>query len=275
MTEEINKDDEATNEVNAPEPTDEESSEEESSSEEENLEESEESDEVEEKPEVKSEEIEEDYLDDEKTEPDYKKRYGDSTRENQTIRDKNKNLTLAIENLDKLSALNPKIAAEIEAAQKMSGGTQDSSSTAVQEQIDKALEPVKKVAQDMENKERLSRVKIFANFEKKNPKLFSPKATREEKTAIRQRIGKVANALVESGMDFSKAVDRAYLTVNPKAAIQKGKDQAYLEGENENQAGFSSQSSTEGKKPTKPKYSKKSLEIGDKMGVGKEMRKEK
>ena len=199
MTEEINKDDEATNEVNAPEPTDEESSEEESSSEEENLEESEESDEVEEKPEVKSEEIEEDYLDDEKTEPDYKKRYGDSTRENQTIRDKNKNLTLAIENLDKLSALNPKIAAEIEAAQKMSGASLDSSSTAVQEKIDKALEPISKVAQEMQNKERLSKVKIFANFEKRNPKLFSPKATEKEKTAIRQRIGIVTNALVKSG----------------------------------------------------------------------------
>ncbi len=92
---------------------------------------------------------------------------------------------------------------------------------------------------------------------------------------IRQRIGKVANALVETGMDFPKAVGRAYLTVNPKVAVQEGKDKAYLEGIDEEQAGFSGQTSTEGKKPTKPKYSKRELEIGDKMAVGKAMRKDK
>lgn len=72
-------------------------------------------------------------------------------------------------------------------------------------------------------------------------------------------------------MEFKEAVSRAYLTVNPKAAIQKGKDEAYLEGFSEEQAGFSSQSSTEGKKPGKPRYSKVELEIGKKMGVDKAM----
>ena len=271
-----NKDDEATKKVNAPEPTDEESSEEESSSEEENLETSEEKAKVE--PEVKSEEIEKDYLEEEKSEETYKKRYGDSTKENQTIREKNKTLTLAIENLENLSRLNPKIADEIEAANKMSGEAGKdlpTSSTLVKQQVDEALGPVKQVVQDIQSKERLSKVKVLATFEKKNPKLFSPKATKEQKREIRQRIGKVANALVETGMDFPAAVNRAYLTVNSKAAIQKGKDKAYLEGLNEEQAGFSSQSSTEGKKPTKPKYSKAELKAGDKMGVGKEMRKDK
>ena len=131
------------------------------------------------------------------------------------------------------------------------------------------------MAQDIESKERISKVKVLATFEKKNPDLFSPKTTKKEKRAVRQRIGKVANALVETGMDWSEAVDTAYLTVNPKAAVQKGKDQAYLEGVAEEQAGFSSQSSTEGKKPTKPKYNKEELKAGDKMGVGKAMRKDK
>ena len=270
------KEDEATEEVNAPEPT-----EEEASSEEENLETSEEEkeekkDKVEVEP--KPGEIEEDYLEEEKEEkPDYKKRYGDSTREYQTLKKKTDTLSEAIENLERLAQVNPKIVTEIEEAQKTSGEASKGlpSSTLVQKQIDESLEPVKKLAQDIQSKERLSKVKVLATFEKKNPKLFSPKATKKEKRVIRQRIGKVANALVETGMDFPEAVNRAYLTVNPKAAIQEGKDKAYLEGLDEEQAGFSRQTSAEGKKPTKPKYSKKELKIGDKMGVGKAMRKDK
>lgn len=273
MSEEKNKDDEATKEVNAPEPTDdEESSDEESSSNEDNLDESEED--KEEKIEASPKEIEKGYLED-KEEESYKKRYGDSTREYQTLQKKNKNLSSAIENLEGLSKLNPKIVEEIESAQRMSGNKGSSENSTLQRQIDDALEPVKKVARDIEDSQRRVKVKVLANFEKKNPNLFSTKATKKEKKEIRQRIGKVANALVESGMEFPEAVNRAYLTVNPKAAIQKGKDQAYLESLDEEQAGFSSQSSTEGKKPTEPKYSKTELGIGDKMGVGKAMRKDK
>lgn len=274
-----NRDNEATEEVNATEPTDEESSEEESSSEKENLEDSKKESEDKVEVEVEPKEIAEDYLEEDKTEVDYKKRYGDSTREYQTLKKKNETLSLAIDNLEKLSQLNPKIVSEIEEAQKLSGDEANTNlppnSTLVQQQVDEALGPVKKMAQDIQNKERLSKVKTLANFEKKNPKLFSSKITKEEKRGIRQRIGRVANALVETGMDFSEAVDRAYLTVNPRAAIQKGKDEAYLEGLNEEQAGFSSQSSAEGKKPTKPKYSKAELSVGDRMGVGKAMRKDK
>jgi len=271
------KEDEATEEVNAPEPTEEE----ETSSEEENLETSEEEKkEPEGKVEVepKTEEIAEGYLEDEKPKVDYKKRYGDSTREFQTLKKETDTYSKALTNLERLAETNPNIITEIEAAQKTLGETVKglpAGSTLVQKQIDEALEPVKKVAQDIQSRERLSKVKTLATFEKKNPKLFSPKATKKEKRAIRQRIGKVANALVETGMDFPEAVNRAYLTVNPKAAIQQGKDKAYLEGLDEEQAGFSGQTSTEGKKPTKPKYTKAELKAGDKMGVGKEMRKDK
>lgn len=254
--------DEATKKANASETT-----KGEPSSEKENLEAPKE-EKVESKPaEPKEEEIKSDYLGEKPEEKiDYKKRYGDSTREFQTLKTESDKLSLALKNLENLARLNPKIVAEIEAAQKTGQVSQPASSTLIQQQIDTALEPVKKVAQGLQDKDRRSKVKILAAFEKKNPKLFSPKTTKKEKRAIRQQIGKVANALVESGMDFKDAVPRAYLTVNPKAAVQKGKDEAYVEGLGEKQAGFSSQTSTEGKKPAKPKYTKVELEIGKKLG---------
>ena len=260
---------EATEEVNALETTEEE---EESDSEQDNSEESEEA-------EVKvesgtEEEIKSDYLDEgKKEEIDYKKRYGDSTTEYQKLKERTDGLTQVLDNLEKLTKLNPRIVAEIEAAQGLAQSNPDNSSL-IQQQVDRVLEPVKKIAQDLENKDRQAKVKTLAAFEKKNPDLFSPKATSEEKRAIRQRIGKVANALVESGMDFPEAVNRAYFTINPKAAVQKGKDEAYLESLGEEQAGFSGQASTEGKRPSKPKYSKQELEIGDKMGVKQAMLKD-
>lgn len=220
--------------------------------------------------EPEEEEIKSDYLGEEEPEPekvDYKKRYGDSTREYQTLKSKTDTLSKAMENLESLVRLNPKIVAEIEEAQKsMPADNGTPSSTLIQQQIDKALEPVKKVAQDLENKDRMAKVKILVEFEKKNPKLFSIKATKKEKKEIRQRIGKVANALVETGMDYKDAVKRAYFTVNPKAAVQKGKDEAYLESRGEEEAGFSSQTSTEGKKAGKPKYTKAELENAKKFG---------
>lgn len=264
-------DDEATSKANASETT-----EGEPSSKQENLEAPKET-----KEEVKvesKEEITSDYLEEGKEEKkvDYKKRYGDSTREYQTLKTRTDRLNQAITNLETLAKANPKIVAEIEAAQGMASSDQNlpSSTLNIQQQIDKALEPVKKVAQGLQDKDRQSKVKVLAAFESKNPKFFS-KLKGKEKKAIRQRIGKVANALVETGLDFKDAVNRAYLTVNPKAAIQKGKDKAYLEGLDEKQAGFSSQTSTEGKKPGKPKYTKKELEIGEKMGVKKAMLKDK
>ena len=109
-------------------------------------------------------------------------------------------------------------------------------------------------------------MKVLAAFEKKTPDLFPSNATKEEKAKIRQRIGKVALTLTETGMSFKTAVGRAYLTVNPKGAVQKGKDEAYLEGLDERQAGFSSQASTEGKKSGKPKYTQAELEKAKKFG---------
>jgi hypothetical protein len=132
--------------------------------------------------------------------------------------------------------------------------------------VEEALAPFKEVTKGIQNKERLAKIKVLAAFEKKNPDLFPPKATLEQKKEIRQKIGKIANALVETGMPFSKAIERAHLTVNPKAAIKKGRDKAYLEGLSEEQAGFSSQTSTEGKKSKKPRYTKKELEIAEMMG---------
>ena len=279
-----NKDDEASHEDNAPEPKDEHSStensedsssEDEHDSTEENLEtEDEETEDEVSEVQLQPKEIEEDYLEEEVDETDYKKRYGDSTKEYQKLKEETKDHASAIENLEKLSVLNPKIVEEIEAARKLAGNEPDVTGNVtndVQRQVDAALEPVKKVAQDLHDKEKLNKVKVLTAFEKKN-QLFAPKATKEQKQQIRQRIGKVANALVETGMDYKDAVDRAYLTINPKAAIQKGKDEAYLESLDEEQAGFSSQSSTEGRKPTKTKHSKAELAIGDKMGVGKAMR---
>jgi hypothetical protein len=259
MTEE-KKDDEATDKVNAPEPQ-----KEESSPNKENLEDS--------KDKVKSEpeEIAGDYLEEGKSEEiDYKTRYGDSTREYRTLQQEHRALKeksgtyiQAVETLERLARLNPRIAAEIEAAQGLSG---QSTSTLVEQQVEKALAPFKEVTQGIQNKERLSKVKVLTKFEQKNPDLFPAKATVEQKKEIRQRIGKVANALVETGMPFSKAVERAYLTINPKAAIQKGKDKAYLEGLSEERAGFASQTSTQGRKSKKTGYSKRELEIAEKMG---------
>lgn len=209
------------------------------------------------------EEVSKDYLGEDQEETDWKKRYGDSTREFQTLKTETETMSKAMAALEKLAKVNPSIIAEIEKARQLeTGAGQDS--TLIQQQIDKALEPVKKVAQDFENKERLSKAKVLSAFEKYTPDLFSPKATAEEKKVIRQRIGKVANALVESGMDFKKAVSRAYLTINPKAAVKQGKDEAYAESFAEDQAGFSSQSSDESKK-TKPRYSQKELEVADKL----------
>jgi hypothetical protein len=263
-----NNNEEATDEVNAPEPK-----EEESSSEEENLE-------TEEKTEPESKEpdpaITEDYLEEDKPEIDYKKRYGDSTKGFQEYKEKAEPAIEAVKRLEELSEANPNILSEIEKAKAMGqGDNKPDSPDLVDQKINKALEPIKKVTQDLENKERMSRVKVLAAFEKKNPKLFPPKASAEDKRAIRQRIGKVANTLVETGMTFSEAVDRAYLTVNPKAAEKKGRDKAYVEGLSEERAGFSSQTSTEGAKPKKVKHSKRELEIGDKMGVGQAMREDK
>lgn len=211
------------------------------------------------------EEITSDYLEPE-DKVDYKKRYGDSTREYQTLKTEKEKLSSAITNLEKLAEKNPKILAEIEAAQGNLSRDDSGNSTLIQQQIEKALEPVKKIASDLQERDRQAKVKVLATFEKKNPKLFSPKTTKEEKREIRQRIGKVANALEETGMSFKQAVNRAYFTVNPKAAVQKGKDEAYLEGLGENQASFSSQASTQGKKSGKPKYTKAELEKAKKFG---------
>ena len=258
------KADEAAEKANASEPT-----EGEPSSEKENLEAPKETEKVELK-EPKPKEIASDYLGEPKTEEkvDWKKRYAGSTKEFQTLKTESDRHQTALTNLENLARLNPKIADEIEAAQRMTGQANQGLPTrgaSVQQQVDEALEPVKKVAQDLQAKNRRARVKVLAAFEKKNPDLFSPEATKEEKAAIRQKIGKVANVLSESGMDFKEAVNRAHLTVNPKAAVQKGKDEAYAEGLGERQAGFSSQTSTEGKKAKKTKYSKKELEIADKL----------
>ncbi len=265
------KEEEATQKVNAPEPT------EESGSDKDNPEDS-----KEEKVEVKPEEIAEDYLEEkeeDKPEIDYKERFANSTREYQTLKKEKDGLSQAIDQLEELSKLNPKIVSEIEEAQKLSGkGAEDApldSGDSVQQKIDKAVEPIKKVTQNIEQKERLAKAKTLADFEKRNPDLFPPKATAEEKREIRQRIGKIANAMVDTGTPFKKAVSQAYLSINPKAAEQKGKDKAYLEGIDEERAGFSSQTSTEGAKSEKIKYSNRELEIGDKMRVGEAMRKDK
>jgi hypothetical protein len=219
-------------------------------------------------PAPKEEDIKSDYLGEPKEEIDYKKRYGDSTREYQKLKEESGQTTQALKQLEELAAKNPKILAEIEAAQQLvnqSAQVQDSYS--VQQQINTALEPVKRVTQEIQNKDRLTRIKTLTAFEKKNPDLFSPQATAEEKKAIRQKVGGVANVLAESGMNYSEALDRAYLTINPKAAIQKGKDEAYAEGYGETQAGFSSQTSTEGKSPKKKSYTPGELEAAAAMGV--------
>lgn len=256
------KQDEVTDEmVNASD-----TNEDESSSEKENLEESTKEADIEKTVESK-EEVSSDYLGDEtKTEEaNWQKRYGDSTREYQTLKKKTDNLSLAMDNLEKLTKANPKIVSEIEAAQRnLTGDGQNS--TLTKQQISEVLEPVKKIARDLQDRDNRTKMKVLVAFERKTPNLFSSKTTKEEKREIRQRIGKVANVLAESGMSFKQAVSRAYLTVNPKAAIQKGKNEAYLEGLGEKQAGFSSQGSTEGKKSGKPKYTRKELENAKKFG---------
>lgn len=252
------KSDEATEEVN-PSPNEEE----ESSSEKETLEDSEE------KVETKPEEIAGDYLEDKpkdtRTQEDYKKRWEGSTKEYEKLKKEADSYSQAMKQLEKLAEMNPNILSEIEKAQQQSSG--GSSPDDVDERINKAIEPVIKVTQELENKEKLKQVKVLTSFEKKNPDLFPPKATAEEKKAIRQRIGKVANTLVDTGMSFKEAVDRAYLVVNPKAAEKKGRDKAYVEGLSEERAGFSSQTSTEGKRDKKVKYNQRELEIAEKMGV--------
>lgn len=261
------KKDEVAEMANASEETKEESSTEPKEGEQENLDESKKEANIEKVVESK-EEVSSDYLGDEtkEKEENWQKRYGDSTREYQTLRKKTDSLSLAMENLEKLSKANPKIVSEIEAAQKGFTGDGQANSTLIKQQISEALEPVKKITQDLQDKDRREKTKVLSMFEKKHPTLFSLKATKEEKTAVRQRIGKVANALVETGMGFKQAVNRAYLTVNPKAAIQKGKDEAYLEGLGEKQAGFSSQVSAVGKKSGKSKYTKRELEVAKKFG---------
>lgn len=258
------KEEEAAEAANASETTNEESS-----SEKENLDESKETEAESES----TEEIAEDYLGEDsdtgeevKEEVDYKKRYGDSTREYQKLKEKTDSLSQAISNLEKFAKANPRIVEEIEKAQQLVGAQQGSDGTFIQQQIDEALEPIKKVARDLEQKDKLEKAKTLAAFEKKHPKLFSPSKSKEEKRSLRQKIGRVANTLVETGMTYDQAVERAYLVVDPKAAVQKGKDEAYLETLGEDQAGFASQSSGEGKKSGKPKYTKEELEKAKKFG---------
>lgn len=255
------KDKEVTDKVNASETT-----KEESGSEKENPEDSKETKRKAEP--LKEEEAASDYLEEKpEEEVDYKKRYGDSTREYQSLKTEKDRLSKALANLEGLAKTNPKIVEEIEAAQEQIG--KDSpvgDNLGVQKQINEALEPVKKIAQEFQQRDRQSKIKALIAFEKKNPELFDPKATKEEKKAVRQRVGKVANTLVETGMPYSEALKRAHLTVNPKAAIKEGKDKAYLEGITEEQAGFSGQTSSEGKKPGKPKYTKEELEAAKKLG---------
>jgi len=254
------KEEEVAKAANASETTNDESGSEKETSKE-NLDKSQE--ELEEGSAESKEEVSSDYLEkgDKEEKVDYKKRYSDSTREFQSLKTEKDKLSTALDNLEKLSKANPKIMAEIEAAKGMSG-----QSTLIQQQIDDALEPVKKATQELQNKESQVQMKVLANFEKKNPTLFPTNASAEEKRAIRQKIGKVANTLVETGMSFKNAVDRAYLTINPKAAVQKGKDEAYLEGLGEETASFSGQSSTEGKKSGKPKYTQAELAKAKKFG---------
>ena len=252
-----NKEDETAKMANASETI-----KEDSSSEEENLDESKD---------LKVESTEDkasDYLDESKEpkgEVDYEKRYSDSTREYQKLKTDSDKLSLAMENLEKLAKINPQISAEIDKARKGESTNQDSS-TLAQQQIDKALEPVNKIVKGFEERERKAKLGVLSSFEDKHPDLFSTKTTKKERSAIRQKIGKVARTLEETGMSYKQAVDRAYLTIDPKAAIQEGKDEAYLERLDANQAGFSSQSSTEGKKSGKPKYSQAQLEAGKKFG---------
>lgn len=238
--------------------------EEESSTDEDNLEES--------KSTVEEESAGADYLEEDKPEIDYKKRYGDSTREYQTLKQEKEKLSGALDEFEKLSQRNPRIIAEIEAAQGMTGSSNTNTDT-VKQQIEEAIEPLRKVTQGVQDKERLTQVRILTDFEKKNPDLFSPKATKEEKKEIRQKIGKVANTLFDTGMSYENAVSRAHLMVNPKAAESKGRDQAHLDSLDEKQAGFSSQTSTEGAKPTEGKYNSEELRIAKMMDVGDSMKK--
>lgn len=254
-----NKEEEATEEVNAPEPN----NTEESSSNEDNLE-------TDESTQQSSSEVAGDYLADESetsseddSEVDYKKRYADSTREYQKIATEKEQLSKEMEALEKLAQKNPNIIAEINKAREMAGEAKASND---EDRIDRKLEDIQKKVQELSRKEDLEKVKIFQNFERRNPDLFPPNATAEEKKAIRNKIGRVANTLVDTGMDLSEAVDRAYLTINPKAAEKAGRDKAYAESLTEEQAGFSSQTSAEGKRQSKTQYTKEELDIASKMG---------
>lgn len=214
-----------------------------------------------------STDLDKEYLEEVETDnTDWKKRYSDSTREYQKLRQEQQQYAKAIENLERFAKTNPRILEEIEAAQRQMPVGQTVDPSSLQSQIDQALEPIKKVAAELQQKDRETKGRVLTDFEKKNPDLFPVNATIEQKRSIRQKIGKVAGVLVESGMDFNEAINRAYLTINPKAAIQKGRDEAYLEAQTESQAGFTSQSSTDTRQTKKVKYSKAELDNAKKLG---------
>lgn len=210
-----------------------------------------------------------DYLGGEQSEDttDWKKRYSDSSREFQTLRQEAENYKQAMANLENLAQANPRILAEIEAAQRLATQQSNFYDQIVQRQVNQELAPIKKIAQDLQNQERQAKTQTFIDFEKKNPSLFPPKATEQQKKQIRGQIGRVVNALIETGMPFQEALDRAALTVNPQIAIQRGKDEAYLESQGETQAEFSSQTSAEGKKTKKKTFTPGELKAAEAMGV--------
>jgi len=222
-----------------------------------------------------------DYLEgdsDQSEDIDYKKRYGDSTREVRKIQDENKQYQQAIQRLEALAEANPRIMREIEAAQQAGLNQQPQQSGQfnnpdIQNQLDQALEPIRKVATELQQQDRNKKAEVLADFEKQNPDLFPTNATAEQKKQVRKQIGSVAQALVNSGMEFKQAVERAYLTINPESAIRKGRDQAYLETYGDGTAEFTSQSSAE-TKTKKPKYRKGELEAAKKLGVFDAMLKE-
>jgi hypothetical protein len=193
---------------------------------------------------------------------DWKKRYSDSTKGVQKLQAEKQELETALNTLEKLGQANPRIAAEIQAAQNSIQANPNS--TLIQQQVAQGLEPIKKIATKLHQKDQNEKIETLANFEKKNPNMFPKGATVKEKTAIRQQIGKVAAALQESGMGFQKSIERAYLSVNPDAAIQKGRDEALLQTHGNGQAEFSSQTSTEGKQAKPTQYTKRQLEIASK-----------
>jgi len=200
----------------------------------------------------------------EETEVDYKKRYSDSTRQYQILKEEAELSASQLKRLEKLAQKNPKIFEEIKRAQENASEGQPIDSTLIQREIERQIKPIKEGYQKDRQAEKF---KVLNSFAKKNPKLFPPKATRE----IREKMGKdimdVADVLAKKGMDYSKAVKRAALSVNPQAARQQGKDEAYLEMVSTDQASFSSQVSDEGKRTKKVRHSAKALEAAKAMGV--------